>query len=326
MTARVGIGFTPFEDRIDVIEQVAMLAEQHGLAALGVAESTTLAAPIVLARLAERTTRIRLTTGVLSVWSRTPATLAVIAAQLQRQSGGRFSLGLGASTAQLTEGFHGQRWRDPVDKLRSTLVAVRALLSGQRLPTPPDGARPLRLSNPPETAVPIVLAAITAPSIRVAGELADEWLPFLLPAAGLRAGREQLASAAAVSGRATIASVTASVPVALGPDRTTAARVAARWLTTYATRMGPIYPRVLRAHGYGRELDALAEANPDPRDVRLPADAERLAEDVLFYGTFDEVPDLLDRWSTCTDELSLVAPLAVPADHIAETVEVIGRA
>ena len=326
MTARVGIGFTPFEDRIEVIERAAALAERHGLAAIGVAESTTLAAPIVLARLAERTTRIRLSTGVLSVWSRTPATLAVIAAQLQRQSGGRFSLGLGASTAQLTEGFHGQRWRDPVEKLRSTLVAVRALLSGQRMPAPPEGVRPLRLSNPPETAVPIVLAAITAPSIRVAGELADEWLPFLLPPAGLLVGREMLASAAAATGRTKTATVTASLPVALAADRDTAARVAARWLATYATRMGPIYPRVLRAHGYGGELDALLEANSDPRDARLPSSAERLAEDVLFFGTYDEVPDLLDRWSTCTDELSLVAPLAVPADHIAETVEVIGRA
>ncbi len=324
MTARVGIGFTPFEDRLEVIEQATVLAERHGLAAVGVAESMTLAAPIVLARLVARTTRIRLMTGVLSVWSRTPATLALTAAELHRQSGGRFSLGLGASTAQLTEGLHGQPWRDPVEKLRSTVLAVRALLAGARLPAPPHGAYPLRLGNPPQSPIPIVLAAITTPSIKVAGELADEWLPFLLPPAGLLAGREQLAAVAAESGRPTPATVTASLPIALGPDRDSAARLAARWLTTYATRMGPIYPRVLRAHGYGPELDAVIEANHDPRDARLPAAAERLADDVLLFGTYDEVPDLQRRWLTYTDELSVVAPLGVPAEHIAETIEVIG--
>jgi 5,10-methylenetetrahydromethanopterin reductase len=92
----VGVGFTPFEDRLDVIEAVTAHAELRNLAFVSVAEAMSLAAPIVLARLAARTQRIGLTTGVLSVWSRTPATLALTAAELQRQSGGRFVLGLGA--------------------------------------------------------------------------------------------------------------------------------------------------------------------------------------------------------------------------------------
>jgi alkanesulfonate monooxygenase SsuD/methylene tetrahydromethanopterin reductase-like flavin-dependent oxidoreductase (luciferase family) len=68
MTA-VGVAFTPFEDRVDVIEQVAVLAEQRGLASVGVAEAMTLAAPIVLARLACRTERVELVSGVLPVWA-----------------------------------------------------------------------------------------------------------------------------------------------------------------------------------------------------------------------------------------------------------------
>jgi alkanesulfonate monooxygenase SsuD/methylene tetrahydromethanopterin reductase-like flavin-dependent oxidoreductase (luciferase family) len=95
----IGIGFTPFEDRLDVIERVAQHAEKRGLAFVSVAEAMSLAAPLVLARLAAVTSHIGLTTGVLSVWGRTPATLAMTAAELQRQSHGRFVLGLGAGTA-----------------------------------------------------------------------------------------------------------------------------------------------------------------------------------------------------------------------------------
>src|SRR5262245_63315891 len=126
MTGAVVLAFTPFEDRFEVIERAAVLAEERGLDSVGVAEAMTLAAPIVLARLAERTERIGLATGVLSVWGRTPATLALTAAELQRASGGRFVLGLGASTTPITEGFHGQPWQAPLQKLRETLVAVRA--------------------------------------------------------------------------------------------------------------------------------------------------------------------------------------------------------
>jgi alkanesulfonate monooxygenase SsuD/methylene tetrahydromethanopterin reductase-like flavin-dependent oxidoreductase (luciferase family) len=68
MAASVGLAFTPFEDRVEVIERAAVLAEERELESIGVAEAMTRAAPIVLARLAERTERIRLISGVLSVW------------------------------------------------------------------------------------------------------------------------------------------------------------------------------------------------------------------------------------------------------------------
>src|SRR5262245_29833413 len=323
MTASMGIAFTPFEDRVDVIERAAVLAEDRGLDSVGVAEAMTLAAPIVLARLAERTERIGLVTGVLSVWGRTPATLALTAAELQRASAGRFVLGLGGSTAPITEGFHGQPWQAPLRKLRETLVAVRALLGGGRLPELPDGARALRLGCPPAVPVPIALAAITAPSIRLAGALAEQWLPFLLPPAALDAGRELMAGAAARSGRTDAATITACVPLALAPDRDGAARIAARWLVTYATRMGPVYPRMLREHGYHHELDALLDANPDPRQPHLPAAAERLAHDVLFYGTYDDAPQLSRAWLEHADNLTFVAPFGVPGEQLADTIEAI---
>ena len=76
----IGLGFTPFEDRLDVIDRVAVHAELRGLAFVSVAEAMGLAAPLVLARLALKTQRIGLTTGVLSVWSRTGVTPVAVEA------------------------------------------------------------------------------------------------------------------------------------------------------------------------------------------------------------------------------------------------------
>jgi alkanesulfonate monooxygenase SsuD/methylene tetrahydromethanopterin reductase-like flavin-dependent oxidoreductase (luciferase family) len=187
------------------------------------------------------------------------------------------------------------------------------------LPSVPGGVRPLRLGCPPSTPVPIALAAITPPSIRLSGALADQWVPFLLPIEALDTGREMMARAAADAGRPDTATVTASVPLAVAADHDQAARIAARWLVTYATRMGPVYPRVLQAHGYGSELDVLLAANTDPRNPQLPAAAERLARDVLVFGTYDEAPDLCNAWLEHADALSLVAPFGVSADQLLES-------
>jgi alkanesulfonate monooxygenase SsuD/methylene tetrahydromethanopterin reductase-like flavin-dependent oxidoreductase (luciferase family) len=322
----IGVAFTPFEDRVEVIERAAVLAENRRFDSIGIAEAMTLDASIVLARLAGLTDHIGLVSGVLSIWGRTPATLALTASELQRASGGRFVLGLGAGTAPIAEGFHGQRWQAPVDRLRETVVAVRALLSGGRLPDVPDGVRALRLGCPPSAPVPIALAAITPPSIRLAGMLADQWLPFLLPVTALADGRDLMATAAAEVGRADAATVTASVPLALARTRDGAGRIAARWLLAYATRMGPVYPRVLREQGYGRELEALLDANVASEPACLPAAAERLARDVLLYGTYDEAPMLCQAWLDRADALTAVAPFGMPAEQIVDSIEAISAA
>src|SRR4051794_34263015 len=155
-----GIGFTPFETRVDTMVRLARQADERGLARVGVAEAWGHDATIVLAEMAAQTSRIELGTGVLSVWGRTPATLALAAAGLQRISDGRFSLGLGAGSPPLTEGLHGVPWERPVARVREALIGVRALLAGDRLPQPAPGARPLRLGVVPATPVPIALAAL----------------------------------------------------------------------------------------------------------------------------------------------------------------------
>jgi alkanesulfonate monooxygenase SsuD/methylene tetrahydromethanopterin reductase-like flavin-dependent oxidoreductase (luciferase family) len=252
---------------------------------------------------------------VLSVWSRTPGTLALTAAHLQRLSRGRFVLGLGASTAPLTEGFHGLEWQAPLAKMRDVLTSVRALLAGERLPLPAGGARPLRLMLPP-TPVPIGLAAISAGSVRLAGALADRWLPFLWPVNRFDEGRELLEQGALEAERTGRATVTACVPVAVGEDEEAAATVAARWLLTYSTSMGPVYPRVLRGLGYGAELDSLLAANVDPRHPVLPAAAERLAHDVLLFATEGDAGASLRRWTEASDDLSLVMPFGLEPERL----------
>jgi alkanesulfonate monooxygenase SsuD/methylene tetrahydromethanopterin reductase-like flavin-dependent oxidoreductase (luciferase family) len=320
---RVGVGVTPFHVDAAATIRLAARAEELGYARFATAEGWTQDAVVLLAQIAGVTSRLGLATGVLPVWSRTPAAIAMAAAGLQRASGGRFALGLGASSPPLVEGLHGLTWRQPVDRMRSTVLAVRALLDGARLPLDREGVRALRLGAPPDQYVPILLAALAPSSIRLAGELADDWLPFLWARSRLSDGRALLTEGEARAEAPTATRVAASVPLALGPDDETAGQIAAGWLLAYLTRMGPLYPRTLRDRfGFGREVEALLAANANGGPPRLPAAAERLARDVTVMGSYDQAPDAVRAWLEAgADTIDLVLPLGVPEEQLHEMLE-----
>ena len=326
MVARMGlgVGFTPFETRTDVIARVSRHAEHIGLDRVDVAEGWTHDSMIVLAELAARTSRIGLGTSIISVWGRTPATMALGAAGLQRCSGGRFSLGIGAGSPPLAEGFHGLRWERPLARMRDTLVAVRALLAGERLPEPAAGARALRLGVVPESPVPILLAALAPGSVRLAGELADGWAPFLWARSRIGQGRELLQEGEARSEVPAPTQASLGVPVALGSDEARARQLAAWWLSTYLTRMGPLYPRMLgERFGMSASVNAMLDAADGNSSPDLPAAAEELAQDVTLFGTYDEAGDKIAAWFAAgADNLNLVLPPGHPEEELMEFLDV----
>ena len=326
MVARMGlgVGFTPFETRTEVIARVTDHAEEIGLDRVDVAEGWTHDSLIVLAELAARTSRIGLGTSIISVWGRTPATMALGAAGLQRCSEGRFSLGIGAGSPPLAEGFHGVKWERPLSRMRETLIAVRALLAGDRLPAPAAGARPLRLGVVPEPPVPIVLAALAPGSIRLAGEVADGWAPFLWARSRIGDGRALLQEGEGRAEAPTPTDASLGVPVALGPDEASARRLAAWWLSTYLTRMGPLYPRMLgERFGMSAAVKAVVEAADPKAQPELPAAAEELARDVTLFGTYDQAGDTIASWFAAgADNLNLVLPPGHPEEELMEFLDV----
>ena len=320
--ARIGIGFTPFETRAKLIVATAAQAEAAGLDSFGLAEGWGYDASVLLGRIASETSTLSLATSVLSVWSRTPAAMAMAAATLQTISAGRFSLGLGASSKPLVEGLHGRAWEEPFARIEITLRTVRALLDGGRAPQPMGGARPLRLASPPVDPMPINLGALAPPSIRIAGELADGWTPFLWARTRLSQGRELLESGRRNKQQST--ALRPAVPLALAADESGARRLAQGWLKTYLSSMGPVYPRLLRRwFGISGAVDAVLDADGD----ELPPAAEELAREVTLFGTFEEAPELIAEWAAGgIDELQLVLPIGVGEQDVSAMVEAVAAA
>jgi alkanesulfonate monooxygenase SsuD/methylene tetrahydromethanopterin reductase-like flavin-dependent oxidoreductase (luciferase family) len=313
MTAwRRGVAFTPMETRRDVIVRTARLADELGYEVVAVPEGWGLDSTPVLTEIALRTRRIKLAAGVLSVWGRTPATLAMTAATLHELSGGRYVLGLGASTRALVEGFHDTAFEHPAAKLRAVTTKVRALLAGEpaRLDSVP-GARPLRLGQRPAPELPIWLAAMGDRTLPVAAELGDGWFPAMVARdrlAGWVARLDQLCEAA--SRRAPTPTVAAGPMVVLDDDPRTARGVAASCTAWYLCAMGDVYARFVSDQGYGDEVKAILAANPhpSPRHGVVPADAQVVLDQLSAYGTPDQVRDRLQAWDGVADVVMVGLP------------------
>src|ERR1700709_2480891 len=112
---------------------VARRADELGYDVVWAAEAYGSDAPTVLAYLAAQTTRIDLGAAVMQIPARSPAMTAMTAATLDALSGGRFRLGLGVSGPQVSEGWHGGRFDQPLRRTRAYVDIVRMALSRQRV-------------------------------------------------------------------------------------------------------------------------------------------------------------------------------------------------
>jgi len=143
----LAVGLTPLETRREVVLHLATRAEQLAYYAFYLAEGWGHDAAVLLTEVAVLTSRIRLGTGVLNIWGRSPATIAMLATSLHQVSAGRFVLGLGAGSPQLAEGLHDVRSAQVV-AWRSRCVVPRWSQEPHRLSPPEYGEASVRATAP----------------------------------------------------------------------------------------------------------------------------------------------------------------------------------
>ncbi|MEO1062077.1 MAG: LLM class F420-dependent oxidoreductase [Actinomycetota bacterium] len=145
-----------------------------------------------LAYAAGQTSSIELMTGILPIYSRSPALIAQTAMTIDTLSQGRFTLGLGSSGPQVIEGWHGVPFTKPLGMTRDVIEICRKVWSGDvvrhegrvvSLPLPEGqgtgNAKALRLmSKPYRRDIPIAIAAIGPKNVEMAAEIANLWQPI----------------------------------------------------------------------------------------------------------------------------------------------------
>jgi alkanesulfonate monooxygenase SsuD/methylene tetrahydromethanopterin reductase-like flavin-dependent oxidoreductase (luciferase family) len=168
--AFIGVGreLEPSLERVARTEELGY--ESVFVTHIGGRDSVTL-----LTAYASRTSRVRLGTGVIPIYARTPANMAQSFATLDEVSGGRAIAGFGVSHKPVVEHWFNQSIDKPLAEMREYVAIVRAILRGE---DPPPGEKfktafHLTGWEPPRPDLPIYLAGLSPGMLRLSGEIAD---------------------------------------------------------------------------------------------------------------------------------------------------------
>lgn len=265
----------------------------------------------VLTAYALATREIRVGTGVVPIYTRTPATMAQTAATIDELSGGRLTLGLGVSHRPVVEGWHGQTIERPVREMREYASIVRAILRGEDPPPSkkwPTGFHLVGLDPRPQ--LPIYLAALSPTMLRLAGEIADGVILWLCCPSYIRdvvipevsAGRER-------AGRTLKGfDIVAAVPSAVVDDPTTAYTAMRRDLIPYFGL--PFYRAMLERSGFAEEIAAFdTAAGAGDMDGMQAAISERFLAELGAVGDADGMRAGVERYRNAGATSPCVGPV-----------------
>jgi F420-dependent oxidoreductase-like protein len=293
--------------------------ERAGLDTVWVAEAWGFDAVSFMGYLAAKTERVEIASGILPIYTRTPALLAMTAAGVDALSNGRAMLGLGASGPQVIEGWHGVPYDAPLARTREIVEICRmiwkreqAIYTGKKyqLPLPKDQGvglgKPLAMiTHPVRPDIPITIAALTPKSVEMTAEIADGWLPVLFHPTK---SRERWAAAlAAGSARRDpdrkALRIFAGGAVAIGEGLEDLRDQGRPMMALYVGGMGArgknFYNELFASYGYEK---AAAEI-----------------QDLYLSGKKDEAAAAIPR--SFLDETSLVGPAPFVRDRIAQLKE-----
>jgi probable F420-dependent oxidoreductase len=294
-TGPVGVCLRPEYDEysLDRMDAYAQLAERNGFHSVWLAESWGLDAFALLSHIGAVTRRIKLGTAIVNVFSRTPALLSMASVTLNDLYDGRFILGLGTSTKALVEGWHGMRFEHPVPRLRDAVHLVRELTAGKQADYEGSvlSVKGYRLRVRPRSAPPpIYLAALGPEAMRAVAEVADGWLPYLLPLRGLSDSVATIREQAVKAGRAPDAiSIAPLVLTAVAEDGDAARAAAREHVAFYMGAMGPHYRGFVARFGFEQEVEAIRVAwAARQHDVARAAVTDEMVDEIAVAGTPEE--------------------------------------
>lgn len=340
---RLGLGLPLASSAEELRDQAALAVAADGLGfdIVWAAEGYGADAVSLLATIAARTEHIRIGSAVLQIPGRSPAMTAMTAAGLDSLSQGRFHLGLGVSGPQVSEGWHGVAFADPLGRTEEYVHIVRQALARHRvtaggkhftLPLPNGDGKALALALRPErTDIPIYLAAVGPKNLALAGRIADGWLGIFVDRQAVSGLVSSVVAAAQAADRdpATLDMV-AQVPVSLGVDRADAEARLRPYAALYIGGMGSkktnFYHRIATAMGFEAEADLVQERflSRDYQGAAAAVPAEFLARTCLI-GTDPEVAAGMEQLRDAGVTTLSVSPLNLPLEDQIRALERVVR-
>jgi probable F420-dependent oxidoreductase len=299
MTARYGITI-PFEG-VTLLEHRDWF---HRLADLGYTDVWSAEVdgadgftPLTVAALSEE--RLNLGVAVTPTFTRGPGLLAMSIAAMAEVAGGRFTMGLGASSQPVVERWNGISYEKPYQRTRDVLRFVKRALDGEKIDEVFETfeIHGFKLSRPVINRPPILLGALRPGMLRLAGEEADGAILNWLAASDVAQCRRE------VGDNKTIAARLFVIPL---EDADAARFVARRMISSYLTVNA--YAEFHRWLGRGEALtpmwDAWGEGNRKLANEVIP---DEVVDELVIHGSYDECREHVGRYIEAGVEIPSIA-------------------
>jgi F420-dependent oxidoreductase-like protein len=340
---RIGISPGYSEDFLDTVEDLVAY-EKAGADIVYVPEVYTFDAVSQLGYLAAKTERLELASGIVPIYTRTPTLLAMTAAGLDHISGGRFTLGIGASGPQVIEGFHGVPYDAPLARTREVVDICRQVWRREsvvhqgkhyQVPLPADQGtglgKPLKLINHPvRSRIPIMIASVGPRNVELTAEIAEAWQPFFfLPERAGEVWGQPLANGHLKRGQELPPMDVVVQPSLAITDDTTAAYDAVRGVVAlYVGGMGArgrnFYHDLVSRYGYEAEANRIQDLYLDGHKAEAAAAVPaELVERISLIGPAGHVRERLSAMKEAGVTTITISPLAATREERVRLVELV---
>jgi probable F420-dependent oxidoreductase len=312
MTSRYGITI-PF-DGVTLLEHREWF---HRLADLGYTDVWSAEVdgadgftPLTVAALSEA--RLNLGVAVTPVFTRGAGLLAMSVAAMAEVAGGRFTMGLGASSQPVVERWNGIAYEHPFAKTRDTLRFLKRALDGEKIDEVFETfeVHGFKLSRPVVERPPILLGALRPGMLRLAGREADGAILNWLAASDVAQCLKEVGEGKTIAARLFV------IPTA---DADTARHIARRMISSYLTVNA--YAEFHRWLGRGEALTPMWNAwSAGDRKLANELIPDSVVDDLVIHGSYDACREHIGRYIDAGIEIPTIAIVPFGID-LTEAVE-----
>ncbi len=293
--------------------KAAKLANLAGLDSVWVTESTLAPgrdAISILGALAATTSRVKLATGIINIFTRTPTLVASTAATLDELSSQRLILGLGTGHRDPITNWHSVKFEKPLTRMREYVEVIRRILKGELISYEGQtvNVEGFKLAVPNIRRVPIYIAAVGTKMAQLAGTIGDGVLVTLNTVKQLRSLVGHAARAASASKNAL--DTAAYVLSCISEDRDAGLETARRVLAMYSS--APFYTKVFVAAGYEKEAMEIAGLwRIGDRERATEAVSEQMLRDFVAVGVHETLQKVTEYRNSGVD-LPIISMVYTP--------------
>jgi probable F420-dependent oxidoreductase len=266
--------------------------------------------PLIVAALSE--SRLNLGVAVTPAFTRGPGLLAMSIAAMAEVAGGRFTMGLGASSQPVVERWNGIAYEKPYQRTRDVLRFVKRALDGEKIDEVFETfeIHGFKLSRPVLERPAILLGALRPGMLRLAGEEADGAILNWLAASDVAQCRAE------VGPNKTIAARLFVIPL---EDADTARFIARRMISSYLTVNA--YAEFHRWLGRGDALSPMWEAwSAGERKLANEVIPDSVVDELVIHGSFAACREHVQRYVEAGVEIPSIAIVPFGVD-LKEAVE-----